>query len=214
MTPRTACTAIGELLLTQFGGEFIPAKEILDSRGRISVPRKHTTLSQLIQHGLLTVTESESLLKVAAVRNPFDSLVSEYLKKRFKYKPLLSDPSSWIYRLPRFAEDIRYCQTHSFNAWIFRLCSKKIIKRLLRNQPSMFADYTEGMDVVMRYESIEKDLGEVFKRAGISSKAEIPVVNRTDERNNRDYRSFYSRPAALMVRCAYSYDLKTYGYRL
>jgi hypothetical protein len=214
MTPRTACTAIGELLLTQFGGEFIPAKEILDSRGRISVPRKHTTLSQLIQHGLLTVTESESLLKVAAVRNPFDSLVSEYLKKRFKYKPLLSDPSSWINRLPRFAEDIRYCQTHSFNAWIFRLCSKKIIKRLLRNQPSMFADYTEGMDVVMRYESIEKDLDEVFKRAGISSKAEIPVVNRTDERNNRDYRSFYSRPAALMVRCAYSYDLKTYGYRL
>jgi Sulfotransferase family len=214
MTPRTACTAIGELLRTQFGGEFIPAKEILDSRGRISVPRKHTTLSQLIQHGLLTVTESESLLKVAAVRNPFDSLVSEYLKKRFKYKPLLSDPSSWINRLPRFAEDIRYCQTHSFNAWIFRLCSKKIIKRLLRNQPSMFADYTEGMDVVMRYESIEKDLGEVFKRAGISSKAEIPVVNRTDERNDRDYRSFYSRPAALMVRCAYSYDLKTYGYRL
>jgi hypothetical protein len=214
MTPRTACTAIGELLLTQFGGEFIPAKDILDSRRRISVPRKHTTLSQLIQHGLLTVTESESLLKVAAVRNPFDSLVSEYLKKRFKYKPLLSDPSSWINRLPRYAEDIRYCQTHSFNAWIFRLCSKKIIKILLRNQPSMFADYTEGMDVVMRYESIERDLGEVFKRAGISSKAEIPVVNRTDERNDRDYRSFYSRPAALMVRCAYSYDLKTYGYRL
>ena len=213
MTPRTACTAIGELLCKQFGGEFIPSNDILDSHGRVSVRRKHSTLSDLIQHGLLTGTESESLLKVAAVRNPFDSLVSLYLKMRFKYKPLLSDPSSWVHRLPGYAEDMRYSQTHSFNAWILRLCSKTIMKRILGNQPSIFADYTRGMNVVMRYESIEKDLGEVFKRAGMSSKAEIPVINRTDERNNRDYRSFYSRPAALMVRCAYSYDLKTYGYR-
>lgn len=214
MTPRTACTAIGELLLKQFGGEYIPGNDILDSHGRISVPRKHSTLSQLIQHGLLTVTESKSLLKVAAVRNPFDSLVSEYLKKRFTYQPLLSDPSSWVNRKPRYAEDMRYCQTHSFDAWIFRMCSRKIIKRLLGNQPSMFTDFTGGMDVVMRYESIQEDLGEVFKRAGIVSKAEIPVVNRTAERNDRDYRLFYSRPTALMVRCAYSYDLETYGYRL
>ena len=212
MTPKTACTAIGEVLRKQFGGQFIPGKDILDSHGRIVVQRKHSTLSQLIQHGLLTVTESESLLKVAAVRNPFDSLVSEYLKKRLTYTPLLSDPSSWVNRSPRYAEDMRYCQTHSFNAWIFRLCSRKIIKRLLGNQASVFADFTRGMDVVMRFESIEKDLGEVFKRAGILSKAEIPVVNRTAERNHRDYRSFYSRPAALMVRWAYSYDLKTYGY--
>ena len=181
MTPRTACTAIGELLCKQFGGEFIPSNDILDSHGRVSVRRKHSTLSDLIQHGLLTGTESESLLKVAAVRNPFDSLVSLYLKMRFKYKPLLSDPSSWVHRLPGYAEDMRYSQTHSFNAWILRLCSKTIMKRILGNQPSIFA--------------------------------EIPVINRTDERNNRDYRSFYSRPAALMVRCAYSYDLKTYGYR-
>jgi hypothetical protein len=213
MTPRTACTAIGQLLCKQFGGEFIPGKDILDSHGRIAVQRKHSTLSELIQHGLLTATESESLLKVAAVRNPFDSLVSVYLKKRVQYKSLLSDPSSWVNRLPRYAEDMEYCQAHSFNAWIFKLCSGKIIRRLLGNHPTMFADYTRGMDVVMRYESIEKDLGEVFKRAGMSSKAEIPVVNRTDERNNRDYRSFYSRPAALMVRCAYSDDLKRYGYR-
>jgi hypothetical protein len=212
MTPRTACTAIGELLRTQFGGEFIPSKDILDSKGRIAVQKKHSTISQLIQHGLLTARESESLLKVAAVRNPFDSLVSQYLKKRLEYTPLLSDTSSWVNRLPRYAEDMRYCQTHSFNRWIFRLCSRKIIKRLLGYQPSMFAAFTRGMDVVMRYESIEKDLGEVFKRAGISVKAEIPVVNRTAERNGRDYRSFYSRPAALMVQCAYSHDLETYGY--
>src|SRR5687768_16030892 len=93
MTPRTACSAIGELLHKEFGGEFLPGKDILDADGRVSVRRKHSTLSELIQHGLLTPSESESLLKVAAVRNPYDSLASEYLKKRFKYKALLADPS-------------------------------------------------------------------------------------------------------------------------
>jgi len=77
----------------------------------------------------------------------------------------------------------------------------------------MFADYTRGVDVVMRYESIEADLSEVFRKAGMASKADIPVVNRTDERTNSDYRSFYSRVAELTVTLAYSGDLRMYGYK-
>jgi hypothetical protein len=77
----------------------------------------------------------------------------------------------------------------------------------------MFADHTCGVDEVIRYESLEKDFKEVFNRAGIMWKANIPEVNRTNERSNRDYRSLYSRSAALTVRFAYSYDLRTYGYQ-
>jgi hypothetical protein len=77
----------------------------------------------------------------------------------------------------------------------------------------MFADHTRGVDVVMRYESIEKDLSEVFRRAGMAAKADIPQVNRTDERANRSYRSFYSRLAEVAVTLAYSGDLEAYGYR-
>jgi hypothetical protein len=47
----------------------------------------------------------------------------------------------------------------------------------------------------------------------MGSKADIPVVNRTDERANSDYRSFYSRVAELTVTLAYSGDLRMYGYR-
>jgi hypothetical protein len=213
MTPRTACTAIGELLCQHYGGEFLPAEDILDSRGFISVQKKHSTLSELFAHNLLTTGEAKSLLKVAAVRNPFDSLVSLYFKQRFKYQPLLADPSSWVHRFPGYAENMRYAKTHSFNAWVFRVSYRKIIKRLLGLRASMFADFTQGMDVVMRYESIEKDLKEGFNRAGIGWKSDIPEVNPTDERTGRDYRSFYSRFAALAVAFAYSYDLKTYGYQ-
>ena len=78
MTPRTACTAIGEFLCEHYSGEFLPAEDILDSRGFISVQKKHSTLAELLAHKLLTAREAKSLLKVAAVRNPFDSLVSLY----------------------------------------------------------------------------------------------------------------------------------------
>lgn len=213
MTPRTACTAIGELLCKHYGGEFLPAEDILDSRGLISVQKKHSTLSELFAYNLLTADEAKSLLKVAAVRNPFDSLVSLYFKQRSKYQPLLADPSSWVHRFPGYAENMRYAQTHSFNAWVFKVSYRKIIKRLLGLRVSMFAEHTQGMDEVIRFEGTEEDLRKAFNRAGIEWKANIPKVNRTDERADRDYRSFYSRPAALAVAFAYSYDLKTYGYR-
>jgi hypothetical protein len=214
MTPRTACTAIGELLCEHYGGEFVPPEDILDPNGRISVQKKHSNLAELINHKILTEAEAKSLLKVTAVRNPFDTLVSLYFKQRFKYQPLLSDPTSWVNRAPTYAKNMRYAQTHSFNEWVLRKCSRQLMKRLFGFPPSMFADYTRGTDVVMRYENIGQDLEEVFKRAGMTAKVNIPVVNRTDERADRDYRSCYSRPAAFAVSLAYSDDLKTYDYKL
>jgi len=213
MTPRTACTAVGELLCERFGGEFIPADDIVDSRGLILVDKKHSTLSDLIKHRILTTEEAESLLKVAAVRNPFDSLVSLYFKQRSKYQPLLGDPASWVNRLPGYAKNMRYARAHSFNRWVLRVSYRKLIKRFFGFRPSMFADHTRGVDVVMRYESIEADLSEVFRKTGMGSKADIPVVNRTNERVNWDYRPCYSRVAELAVTLAYSGDLEMYGYR-
>jgi Sulfotransferase family len=213
MTPRTACTAIGELLCQSYGGEFIPSHDILDSRGLILVDKKHSTLSGLIKHKLLTGEEANSLLKVAAVRNPFDSLVSLYFKQRSKYQPLLGDPASWVNRLPGYARNMRYARAHSFNRWVLRVSYKKLIKRLLGFHPSMFAEHTRGVDIVMRYENIEADLDTVFRKAGMGSGAKIPAVNRTSERPNSDYKSLYSRVAELAVTIAYSRDLKMYGYK-
>ena len=167
MTPRTACTAIGELLCQSYGGEFIPSHDILDSRGLILVDKKHSTLSDLIEHKLLTTEEANSLLKVAAVRNPFDSLVSLYFKQRSKYQPLLGDPASWVNRLPGYARNMRYARAHSFNRWVLRVTYRKLIKRLLGFRPSMFAEHTRGVDIVMRYENIEADLDAVFRKAGM-----------------------------------------------
>jgi len=213
MTPRTACTAIGELLCHYHGGEFLPEKDILNGDGRISVQRKHSTLEELVKNEILHPEEAKSLLKVAAVRNPFDTLVSLYLKQRYKYQTLLLDPNSWVNRAPAYARSMRFAKKHSFNRWVFRKCSKQLAKRLLGTPRSMFVDYTKGADVVMRYENIEQDLQTVFRRVGIKPKVSIPVVNRTDERGDRNYRAYYSQTAVAAVSFAYSDDLKAYGYK-
>ena len=130
MTPRTACTAVGDLLCTHYGGEFIPSEDILDSHGFIAVQKKHSTLPELIKHKVLAPKEAKSLLKIAAVRNPFDSLVSLYFKQRLKYQPLLGDPSSWVNRSVKYADHMRYAQAHSFNEWVFKVSYRKLIKSL------------------------------------------------------------------------------------
>ena len=42
----------------------------------------------------------------------------------------------------------------------------------------MYSEYTDGMDRVMRYESIAEDLSSAFATAGMPNGA-IPVINRT-----------------------------------
>jgi hypothetical protein len=211
MTPRTACTAIGKLLCEKYGGEFLPQTDISDSKGRITVQQKHSTLGELLRYGVLADAEAKTLLKVASVRNPFDTLVSLYLKQRYKYQPLLADPGSWVNRAPTYARNMKYAQTHSFGRWVLRKCAKQMVKRALGHPPSMFVEYVRGMDRVLRYETISKDLQEVFAAAGMGN-AEIPVINRTDERTERDYRGSYTRLTATAVSVAYSDDLSRWGY--
>jgi hypothetical protein len=212
MTPRTACTAIGELLCKHYGGEFLPPQDILNGNGGIAVQKKHSTLAELIKNHILTAEEAGSLLKVATVRNPFDTLVSLYFKQRYKYQPLLADPNSWVNRSPTYARNMRYARTHSFSAWVLRKCAIQVAKRLRGDPPSMFSNYMEGIDVAMRYETINDDLRDVFGKAGMPTDITIPNVNRTDERPAREYNSFYSRWSRLAVSIAFSDDLRKYGY--
>jgi hypothetical protein len=212
MSPRTACTAIGEVLCKQFGGEYLPNDDIIDNKGFIRIQKKHSTLKELIKNNMLSQEEASSLLKFTCVRNPFDSLVSLYIKKKYKYDPLLLDQSSWVYRLPGYVEDMEFCKNHSFDSWILKNCSKKLIKRLIGFKPSLYHYYTDGVDIVMRYENLDKDFQNVLEKVGIKYKVKIPSVNKTNERTNSDYCSYYSLLSKMIVKFAFSDDFKSYGY--
>ena len=131
MTPRTACTAVGELLLKQYGGKYLPEEDILDQNGTYLVQKKHCTLSELLKYNIISKDYADSLTKFTTVRNPFDNIVSLFIKKKFKYKPLLDDPDSWVYKLKDYVSDMKYAQNHSFDAWIFKNYKKSFLKKIL-----------------------------------------------------------------------------------
>ncbi|MFX1590362.1 MAG: hypothetical protein ACFFC1_19690, partial [Promethearchaeota archaeon] len=135
-----------------------------------------------------------------------------YIKKKYKYQPLLKDPLSWVNRLPHYAKDMKFCKTHSFDSWIIKDCYRKVIKRIIGFKPSMFNEYTKDINVIMRYENINNDFHNVLSKAGISFKSSIPVVNPTIERSNSDYAPYYSKLSKKLVEYVYYYDFKTYGY--
>jgi hypothetical protein len=212
MIPRTGCSAIGRTLREQLGGEFLPRHAVTDAHGKIVLSHKHNTLQQLLDAGLLTHAEADGLFKFAGVRNPFDSLVSLYMKKKHKYQKNLADPSSWVHRDPAYAEDMRFCRDHSFDEWIARHYHGSTLKRLLgRGRRSMYARFTEGVDFVVRFEHLNRDFSAALRRASVTRHVELPAVNVTGERGP-SYRSYYSAASRRAVEQTFRSDLEQYGY--
>lgn len=215
MTPRTACTAIGEVLREHLGGEYLPPEDIIDSEGYYLVQRKHTKIKELLEYKLLTPEELFSLYKFTSIRNPFDTLVSLYTKKKYKYASLLSDPTSWVHRFrkPNYIKDMKFCINNSFDAWIYRRFRKQIIHLLLgRGRIKLYEAFTRGVDDIIRFENLQNDFQRILDKAGVKKRLTIPKINVTPNRN-KDYRHYYSNVSRMMVKFIHKDDLKKYEYR-
>ncbi len=154
------------------------------------------------------------MLKVATVRNPFDSLVSLYAKRSRIQEVAKTDPKvqAWMQRQPLTMADADYCRNHSFDAWIRRRYGLSAIASALRlRQNSMFDRFTDGVDIVMRKERLQEDWDAVGHRLGFDGPIEIAKRNPTQGRasNHREHYKWLSR---LIVQSAFRYDLGRYGY--
>lgn len=235
MAPRTGCTAVEDVLEHKLEGELVPPKDILDDNGNFILHRRHHSLRAMIKHQLISETEASSLLKFSTIRNPFDSLSSDYEKRRSKYQHYIDNPDSWVHRLPGYVEDMHFCTNHSFNEWIekhygaiyanglrrgMQLVADKTprgnrLKKALdlRQKPyTMYGDYTTGMDVVMRFETLQQDFDQVLEKAGVPFKITIPVINKTEEKTS-DYRDYYNPRSRQIVSYVFRHELKRYKYK-
>lgn len=222
MSPRTASTAVGRILRENLDGHFIPQESVLDSQGRIVVRRNHCTLEELMTYGMLSKAEADSYLKVTTVRNPFDSLVSWYLKLSEVYQPLVDDPSSWVHRRRRYTCHLRFCATHTFDEWIewrysaarkrnIRAFGKRTIRRLLGDSgEDGHNPYTRDADVVMRFETLQRDLDGVLAECG-APPLTVPFLNVTRNKR-RAYHEYYTPRARQLVEEAKSAFLRRWGY--
>ncbi|NEP13608.1 MAG: sulfotransferase family 2 domain-containing protein [Symploca sp. SIO2C1] len=233
MAPRTGCTAVEEVLEKELGGELVPPQDILDEKGNFRMHRRHHSLRAMFKHRLLTKEEAASFLKFSCIRNPYDSLASDYVKRATKYQHFIAEPTSWVHRLPGYVEDMEFCKTHSFDDWVvkhygsiygnrwqrslegvLRSSKRNRLKQALgiRTKPYlMYGDYTADIDFVMRFENLQNDFDQVLERAGVPFKVTIPVVNKTDERK-ADYREYYTERSRKIVQYVFREELERYDY--
>jgi hypothetical protein len=211
MAPRTASRAVGRVLREELGGEFLPASDVLGDGGTLAVRHKHTTLDELERHGLLPPEDRAKLIVFTTIRNPFDSLVSLYVSNAATFRGLQEKPGSWGAKdLKR--DNLRYCATHTFDEWIERSYRPSLRERLrgkrVRRRRNL---WLAGVDLVMRFESLQEDFDDVLRRAGVPGRHLVPVINRTKGRR-RDYRSYYSPGSRRLVELAWKADIERFGY--
>lgn len=213
-TPRTGCTAIAEkVLVPLYDGEDLPPDYVYDGRGMMVVDRKHSTLQQLLTHGFLSNEQASSLFKFSAVRNPFDSQASEYVKQRFTYRPLLDDPRAWIHRAPGYVDDMRFAAEHTFEEWLERRWRRPFLRAMVRGRYRVAVgdcSWQDGMDFVMRFERLQEDFDEALRRIGLPQTA-IPAHNVTRERES-DYRGYYTPRARRVVEAAFAETIERFRY--
>lgn len=205
--PRTGCTAVGDILCKERAGHWFPEKDVTDADGRIVVERKHTTVSALFDHGLLNEQALNSLFVFTAVRNPFDSLLSLWVKKRTTYQPLRDDPDSFVHWDQDFVEDMDFVRDHTFSEWIERQYGRYENDGQRRQ---LYSPFLRSVDHVMRYERLQSDFDAVLTHLGCEP-IEIPVINPTEGRDP-DYRRHYTLRAREIIETVFAADLEQFGY--
>ena len=122
-------------------------------------------------------------LSFTAVRNPFDSLVSQYVKMRTSYAPLLDDPKSFVHRDAVYRTSMQQAAHMTFPEWVAARYVGRHVRQLGRpptwRAPAtwsrrgwagprhMNAGFLRGAHHVMRFEQLQQGFDEVCDRLGL-----------------------------------------------
>jgi hypothetical protein len=203
----TASTAIRHALRRELGGVEVPQPEIRDASGKVVVGR-HAHLRILIHHGLIPA--HHGLLVATTVRNPFDYLVSTWLKLRAANEGRLVRPDAS--GVPRRQAARRGASALPFHEWVVQRYRRPGLAGRFGVTGQDRFPQTLGATVVMRFESLDEDFASLLRRVGHDRPVHLEQVNVTEGRD-RDYRRYYTAAARRTVERVWADDLARFGYR-
>lgn len=236
MVPGTGCSVVGRALQEHLGGEFIP-EEPHRVNGRVVVPRKHNRLSGLLEHDLLTQRERSEYLVFATVRNPFDRWVTYYQRyagdwldyyegvavrqiERDKDERGLSDEevqkrrNRHVHRFEQLRKRQRMMRWMGFNAWM----KGTLLRWAWQDEKDSRWSITEhafpmldGVDMVIRQETLNEGLNEVVSKAGVNTTIDLPRKNETE--GKKPYTEYYSWSTQRLAQWLLGSEMDRFGYR-
>ena len=162
--PQTASKAIALTLRQKLDGVAFPGREITRN-GKPIARAHHTTYSQILDAGLMTEAQLAGLFKFTCVRNPFDLLVSKYIKHCDR---LANDPAKY----PWLEGGVAAASAeHSFPQWLIHLSKVYAEIDKMAKGPLEFLAHA---DLVIRFEALQQGFDEALRRIGIGES--IPII--------------------------------------
>jgi Sulfotransferase family len=205
MNPRTGCTATSEMMLQKMDGYWAPAENILDQNGKIKVQSKHTTAKELRAYRLVPADKLDSYTVFTTVRNPFDSIVSLWTKKRYKYVGAKrTNPKSIVNQIKGYDQDMDFIQNHTFSEWVIEVLGRR--KNLTVN-----TKHVVGTNHVLHFETLQGDFNTMLHDLDITEKFTIEAINKTKNREP-EYRQYYDDDARQLLEDKLASELKEFGY--
>lgn len=210
--PQTASKAIARTLETQLEGQPMPAREIRVN-GELKVKKHHATWQHLQDFDLMSRAQLDGLFKFTSVRNPYDLLVSRYLKRkgRFSSEP---DKYRWAQDNPRIQASMAAAQELPFPQWLAGQLRRHREKDTTVKGP---LEYLDHADYVIRFEALQAGFDEVLRRLGIDRSIPIVAENVTSERAQGSakmhYTAFYDDASRVLVARAYAPIIERFGYQ-
>ncbi|HSI56122.1 MAG TPA: hypothetical protein VLA16_01115 [Ideonella sp.] len=221
--PQTGSKAIAKTLKDKLEGVAVPAHEVVRD-GQVIVRGHHATYQQLIDGELMSADQLAGLLKFTGVRNPFDLLVSRYLKRRGRF---VTEPEKyqWAQRKAKVKASMEAAQEQPFAQWIVGQLSRLADKERTAKGPFEFLDHA---DIVIRFEALQAGFDQVLDRIGVTKPVEIAPFNVTAERTaadagsgeappaeaapKRHYTEFYDDTSRALVARVYAPVIERFGY--
>lgn len=220
MAPHTGSTAIGTVLLDEFGAEYLPQRELTDASGK-TIPRKHTTLPQLTRSGILDKAfddpaERERLVIVSTIRNPFDSNVSSWHRwyrkldpEHVEFNPSFSERAKGSARKP--PTEIEEARA-DFEDWLVARYQPTRWMRLRGQYKRAYTfRWTVGSTVVLQHEKLQAGFDDLLRSVGVAERYEIPQVN-VVKKPGRRYQDWYTPRSRAIVEGAFAEDIAEFGY--
>jgi len=189
--PKTAGTTI----CSNWQGS--PLKEICTEYGVLG--GTHKTALQLKE---MFPAEWDKYLKFAVVRNPYGRFISKYFFKQLKARPI-EDFENYVW-------DDR--ETEALLPQLYWLTDRH--DYFLPVSQYDRADLHFGniiVDRVLRYENLNKELGDLFSELGISPCDVLPHFRRTQKIDNPD--DYFPTHFKALVTYLYREDLKRFDYQ-
>lgn len=208
LNPRTASTATSITIHKHLEAKWIPTNDIIDEGGNILIQKKHSTVNQLFNAGFIGKQHIENYIKLVVVRNPFDSLYSLYIKKRFSYQKLRSDKTAFIHKIPNFKNDLDFVQNHTFSEWIIKNYSKPYS---LKGKTKVNLKWVEGCDKILKFEDLQNEFLSFSKDLNLEDPITIEKKNITQGKDT-NYREAYSDEAREIMQFLLRNELQQLNY--